>query len=195
MNFYVGDPCYVIDDDRWHDFCEMLWAKEAKEGVRSRLNPYGVSLRWPLRDGTKVDVQVFDSPGGDTTWGFDNLLDDEGNKVSLPVDAGLLAIVPIEACERDDMGWAGGSLGSVWDTQPRLEVWVDGDYAVELNGVRDNSHIACDECDGFYSANSMMDNCNGSFVCYMCYCCEGCHDCGECEDSSYCEDLCRGEEE
>jgi len=179
MNFYVGDPCYVIDDDRWHDFCEMLWAKEAKKGVRNRLNPYGVSLRWPLRDGSKVDVQVFDSPGGDTTWVFDNLLDDEGNRVSLPVDAGLLAIVPIEACERDNMGEA-GSLGSIWKNPPDLEVWVDGKYAVQLNGVNDNSHIACDECGDLEHGDAMMDNCNGYFVCYMCYCCEGCHECGEC---------------
>ncbi len=179
MNFYVGDPCYVIDDDRWHDFCEMLWAKEAKKGVRNRLNPYGVSLRWPLRDGSKVDVQVFDSPGGDTTWVFDNLLDDEGNRVSLPVDAGLLAIVPIEACERDNMGEA-GSLGSIWKNPPDLEVWVDGRYAVQLNGVNDNSHIACDECGDLEHGDAMMDNCNGYFVCYMCYCCEGCHECGEC---------------
>jgi hypothetical protein len=164
MNFYVGDPCYVIDDDRWHDFCKMLWAKQEE----SPHNPYGVSLRWPLRDGSKVDVQVFDSPGGDGSWEFDNLLDDEGNKVSLAVDAGLLAIVPIEACERNDMGWA-GSLGSVWGTLPNLEVWVDGDYAVELNGVRDNSHIECDECDGFYSAHSMMWDYRGYHVCWMCY--------------------------
>ena len=179
MNFYVGDPCYVIDDDRWHDFCEMLWAKEAKEGVRNRLNPYGVSLRWPLRDGSKVDVQVFDSPGGDTTWVFDNLLDDEGNRVSLPVDAGLLAIVPIEACERDNMGSITG-FGSVWGTLPNLEVWVDGKYAVQLNGVNDNSHIECDECGELENGDAMMDNCNGYFVCHMCYCCEGCHECGEC---------------
>ena len=188
MNFYVGDPCYVIDDDRWHDFCEMLWAKEAEPD--SRHNPHGVSLRWPLRDGSKVDVQVFDSPGGDTTWEFDNLLDDEGNKVSLAVDAGLLAIVPIEACERDDMGWA-GSNGSIWGTQPNLEVWVDGNYAVQLNGVRDNSHIECDECGRFSNGHEMMDNCNGYFVCYMCYCCEGCHECGCCANSArgcYCEE-------
>ena len=179
MNFYVGDPCYVIDDDRWHDFCEMLWAKEAKEGVQNRHNPYGVGLRWPLRDGSKVDVQVFDSPGGDTTWTFDNLLDDEGNKVSLPVDAGLLAIVPIEACEREDMGGV-SSLGSVWGTLPNLEVWVDGKHAVQLNGVNDNSHIECDECGDLENGDAMMNNCDGYFVCYMCYCCEGCHECGEC---------------
>ena len=179
MNFYVGDPCYVIDDDRWGDFCEMLWAEQENEGVQNRLNPYGVSLRWPLRDGSKVDVQVFDSPGGDTTWGFDNLLDDEGNRVSLPVDAGLLAIVPIEACERDNMGPITG-FGSVWRTLPNLEVWVDGKHAVQLNGVNDNSHIECDQCGELENGDAMMDNCDGYFVCYMCYCCEGCHECGEC---------------
>tara|TARA_R100000152_G_C6669417_1_gene106148 strand:+ start:137 stop:646 length:510 start_codon:yes stop_codon:yes gene_type:complete len=164
MNFYVGDPCYVIDKDRWGDFCEMLWAKEEE----SPHNPYGVSLRWPLRDGSKVDVQVFDSPGGDTTWGFDNLLDDEGNRVSLPVDAGLLAIVPIEACERDDMGPL-TRFGSVWGTQPELEVWVEGRYVVQLNGIIDNSHVECDECRGLENSDAMMWDYRGYHVCWMCY--------------------------
>ena len=188
MNFYVGDPCYVIDDDRWHDFCEMLWAKQEESDGRN--NPYGVGLRWPLKDGSKVDVQVFDSPGGDGCWNFDNLLDDEGNRVRLPVDAGVLAIVPIEACERDDMGPL-TRLGSVWEKLPELEVWVEGTYAVQLNGVRDNSHIACDECGRFSNKHEMMDNCNGYSVCYMCYCCEGCHECGCCANSArgcYCEE-------
>ena len=29
-NFYVGDPCYVIDDARWSDFCDALWAEQGR---------------------------------------------------------------------------------------------------------------------------------------------------------------------
>jgi len=88
---YTGDPCYVIDDNRWDEFCNQIPQD-------------GGYIEWLGVDGETYSVQVWSSPFGDGTWGFS----DWGE---MPVDAGLLAVVPRECCvtEKEDKrfnkGW------------------------------------------------------------------------------------------
>ena len=45
--YYIGDPCYVIDDDKWSQVCDQIF----KDGSESRFNKYFdwfLKLLWVL---------------------------------------------------------------------------------------------------------------------------------------------------
>jgi hypothetical protein len=182
MRYYVGDPCYVIDDDRWSTFCDLLWEAERKAGYHNRRFPVrnvGVHISWATRGGEEDEVFVISSPGGDGTWNFD-MTDDMGQKVSLGVDAGLLAIVPIDLCEQE---W-GHDCGAWFRDEPTLE--TEDNIWVLLNDHYDTSSIACDDCGGRMVPNPAgFETCNGYEVCYACY--PGCEDCDNCGGCTACD--------
>jgi len=72
--YYFGDPCYVIPDVDWGDFCDIV-----DDTDNGEFKGYRVAIR-----GT----------GGDGGW--------KGNyngQVEICVDAGIVAVVPIEVCD------------------------------------------------------------------------------------------------
>ena len=164
--YYVGDPCYVIDDARWSDitfkdyvprivpdgdfeglepkdFCSALFHQHWLNTGKTEGRMDAVRVKWE-EGGKTFTVEVHDSPGGDGTWEFPYLTDDLGREVSLGVDAGLLAIVPLGACSRVTNP---EDYGAIFNHYPNLEVWVDGEYRVELNGVtNDDGCFECEEC-------------------------------------------------
>ena len=152
IKWYVGDPCYVIDDERWHIFCDRLFAVEhhLKESGGNEDGPK--YIRWSTKDKHNswnhkdiFNVEVRHSPGGDGCWRFDEK-DDLGNKISLGVDAGLLAIVPVELCEDAIVG---DDSGAWFVDRPTLttegHLWR-GKMMVILNGCKDLSNVDCYEC-------------------------------------------------
>jgi|DEB0MinimDraft_10_1074344.scaffolds.fasta_scaffold03864_12 hypothetical protein len=170
MRYYVGDPCYVIDRDRWHTFCELLHEAERKVGSRH----VGVHITWTTKNGgedEEDEVFVISSPGGDATWDFD-MTDDMEQKVSLDVDAGLLAIVPIDLCEDE----TGHDCGAWFLDEPTLE--TEDEQWVMLNDHYDKSSVACDECGGRMIEWNAFTTCHGYEVCEGCF--GGCEDCSKC---------------
>ena len=171
MRYYVGDPCYVIDDARWSTFCDLLGEKGYDD----------VHIPWATRGGKKDKVFVISSPGGDATWNFD-MTDDMGQEVSLDVDAGLLAIVPIDLCEQE---W-GHKCGAWFRHKPSLE--TEDDQWVMLNDHYDTSAIPCDECGRRTTEHNVFQTCSGYEVCYVCYPgCEDCDKCGGCTECGNCD--------
>jgi len=177
IKWYVGDPCYVIDDERWHIFCDRLFAVEhhLKETGGETDGPK--NIRWSTKDRPNTwnpehifNVEVRHSPGGDGCWNF-NERDDLGKKISLGVDAGLLAIVPVELCESATIG---DDSGAWFIDRPTLRTeghLYHGKMAVELNGCMDLSNVDCPECGYSYHPDEiswcdalMMDVCDS---CYM----------------------------
>ena len=174
IKWYVGDPCYVIDEERWHIFCDRLFAVEhhLKETGGDGDGPK--NIRWSTKDrhnsyGDTVNVEVRHSPGGDGCWSFD-YRDDLGKKISLGVDAGLLAIVPVELCESATVG---DNSGAWFVDRPTLEteghLW-HGKMMVKLNGCRDLSNVDCYEC-GDTVHQDEMSYCEalGADVCPDCW--------------------------
>ena len=152
-NFYVGDPCYVIDDERWHEFCAQLsWNPGSSSNVE-----------WEV-DGETYDIEVWHSPGGDGVWRFRDMGE-------CGVDAGILAIVPRECCIRD-MGDPAG-LGIVFEMEPTLET-DDNEMWVEINGVRDDSYTECYECGDHIREDMWECDCGMTTGCESCW--EGCDD-------------------
>ena len=177
IKWYVGDPCYVIDDERWHIFCDRLFAVEhhLKETGSDTDGPK--NIRWSTKDKHNswepknfTNVEVRHSPGGDGCWNF-NERDDLGKKISLGVDAGLLAIVPVELCESATIG---DDSGAWFVDRPTLRTeghLYHGKMAVELNSRMDISNMDCPECGYSYHPDEiswcdalMMDVCDS---CYM----------------------------
>lgn len=77
--YYVGDPCYAVDDhDRW-----MKWLEDAD---------YMSNPRYLLAD---LDGQP--ALGIGTAFGDGTYLGSDGNEYG--VDAGLLGVVPVEVAE------------------------------------------------------------------------------------------------
>lgn len=69
--YYVGDPCYVIDADKWQEFLEPYWNGEGEfefEGLR---------------------VAAYRTMYGDGVY-----FDQEGNQYG--VDAGMIGVIPME---------------------------------------------------------------------------------------------------
>ena len=171
MRYYVGDPCYVIDDARWPTFCELLEEKGYDD----------VYIPWATKDGAKDKVFVVSSPGGDATWNFD-MTDDMGQKVSLGVDAGLLAVVPIDLCEEE----TGHICGAWFSVLPELQT-EDKQYVI-LNNHYDTSSIPCDECGARMIDYCAYETCNGYQVCDGCYPgCEACDTCDGCIECDGCD--------
>ena len=187
-NYYVGDPCYVIDDNQWSEFCNLLWKAESSGSG---------DVEWPVEpenhgpngevygDGTET-VEVWDSPFGDGCWGFANTVNYmrgwvAGNEMG--VDAGLLAIVPRECVHKDNMERI-EHLGILFDEYPSLETGENLGGHVHLNGNHPDDYYTCD-CGEITTDDQMWwcDNCGDSACGY----CGGNCDCRECECGNYYE--------
>ena len=91
---WVGDPCYIIDDDQWADvldytrYFNLFPSREAMSKEHREYNPrneqHGV---FTLKDGVTCAVST-------TAYGDGCYPDDEGRHYG--VDAGMLGIFPAE---------------------------------------------------------------------------------------------------
>lgn len=74
--YYIGDLCYVMDDDEWDEFCSItIKGNECLDG------------EFVMRDGRK-----FATYG--TRWGDGEYRDQQGNRYG--VDAGLIGCIRVE---------------------------------------------------------------------------------------------------
>jgi len=181
--YYVGDPCYVIDDNKWGDFCDQLF--------KNSRSYQGCIIHWPVEDeevyGDGIEeIEVWDSPGGDGCWGFADSASSmkgwiAGNEMG--VDAGLLAIVPRECVHKDNME-AAPRLGILFDQYPSLETGRGVDGEVSLNDNHPDGYFNCD-CGRISDIDQIWDceNC-GSMACGWC---GGNCDCCKCECGEYYE--------
>ena len=176
IKWYVGDPCYVIDNERWHIFCDRLFAVEHHLKQTGGNTDGPKEIRWSTKDRHNswraediFNVEVRHSPGGDGCWNF-NDRDDLGRKISLGVDAGLLAIVPVELCEEAVIG---DDSGAWFVDRPTLttegHLW-GSKMMVILNGRKDLSNVDCYECGYTVDAND-ISYCDalGADVCSNCW--------------------------
>ncbi len=98
MNYYVGDPCYVIKE--WDEFCSKLFAKydQVKTDWLGRNPEREYAPGWVTNDVT-LDwkghrINVCESPFGDGCWQFHKSAERMSGWISgyqMGVDAGLLA--------------------------------------------------------------------------------------------------------
>ena len=190
-DWYVGDPCYVIDNGRWDDFCNLMFDEEARirKEIRARdprrwqyedekgvthqkyipIN-HDVTIDWPILDDDgeelwTVEIEIWSAPYGDGCWGFFdsswNLSWNESIYVKgkeIPVDAGIIAIVPREAIGKRDDDICGLYFKGY---RPTLET-TENDFEVRVNDTTHDGIGSCWQCgseerlDQFFDCGSCM---------------------------------------
>ena len=72
----ISDPCYILPDKTWGQFCDELWAKEERQGIR------GTTPRHPdpvFINHHDIQVAVSSSGYGDGYYNCNIETDDNGN--------------------------------------------------------------------------------------------------------------------
>ena len=152
MSYYVGDPCYIIPDELWGEFCEKLFATD----YYNERGHYDGAIEW---EGQWIEIW---SNGGDGTWSF-GISDDYG-KNSFCVDAGIFCVVDVEALENIEED--GLRLGMRFEKEPTLRV---EDGIVYINDAHDNSVQKCDNCGELVYENDVIWSKGGDMYCWNCY--------------------------
>lgn len=117
--FYFGDPCYALKEDLYQEWINWGEEREKKEGRYCNDGKF-------VFDGEEI-MLVDSTAYGDGCYG--------GNHASYGVDAGCLAVIPLEFCDesknfRDDMGWVceePHEVKLVTDDTGTFRVYVDDD--------------------------------------------------------------------
>ena len=174
--YYVGDPCYVIDDNRWDEFCSALVDRDG------RRYPYPIDIKWDV-DGVIYNIEVWESPFGDGCWKFSNTVKEMDGWIrgtEMGVDAGLLAIVPYGAisnnstCSDKDCIKEISNLGIVFTEEPILETGERITGHVRLNDCDEDSVMYCYNCGNEIQEHDVIEcenyNCIGCDMCYECEC-------------------------
>lgn len=160
-HWYVGDPCYIIPDDDWQDFCEATFNEENRaKGDRRERGHVDSIINW---HGQEITLW---SNGGDGTWTFSGLESANG-KTSFGVDAGIFCVINLNDLPAHE---ADISDGILFEREPDLYV---EDGIVYLNRIHDDHHMTCENwrCGRIIDPNEYLSCGNG--------CCEGCDNCGE----------------
>jgi len=150
--YYVGDPCYIIRDELWDDFCTKLFANEEF----NKGGHYDGSIQWENQT-----IEIW-SNGGDGTWSFP-IRDDYGDN-SFCVDSGTFCVIDIDKLENiDDSGLR---LGMRFNKEPTLCV---EDGIVFINDTPDNTVQECDNCGELVYENDIIWSKGGDMYCWYCY--------------------------
>ena len=167
--WYLGDPCYVVDDEDWHVFVEKAYDDVAQKNGAE----YGMDSIMYWKD-ERLEIW---SNGGDGSWYFDfaGMKTDKkplnGNEASFCVDTGQFCIMPVKICNVYDIDEL-KTLGMVFREKPELRV---EDGVVYINDVADNTVSECWECghegqhlDTGWSCDNGV--CSGCEHCFECRC-------------------------
>ena len=184
--WYVGDPCYAIAVNRWSDFCGIL-----SKHNNSAFEGDGIEFDWKVGVGTmdwhECRVYVYNSGlGGDGSITL--------GEHRLGVDAGLLSVLPLEACERlSDEEKTEGEHGchSIINShfRPVFDISTDEfphvvlEYTTSVFDVvtgtmvrgnnitlkDDTGYAECDVCGEWETDFNMMYNNHQGAACGMCY--------------------------
>lgn len=181
--WYVGDPCYIIPDDQWGEFCEATFNEENQQnGNRHKGGHIDSVIDW---HGQEITLW---SNGGDGAWEFSGLNTANGEQY-FGVDAGIFCVINLDllpAYKGDP-----ARMGILFDREPDL--YVENDI-VYINDKHDTSVMECEgwRCGRIITLDERVwcKNGNCDEGCDWCFECSCCDDCGESGDECSC-----GEEE
>lgn len=152
MTYYLGDPCYIIPDEEWNDFCEATFKHEGSDG-----NHLDSVINW---HGQQITIW---SNGGDGVWSWDYGLNTMNGAQSFCVDAGIFCVIDLDKLPKTDDDPA--TMGMVFQHRPTLEV---KDGVVYINNKPDNSVHECEGC-GAQTTDSWWDDDDEETKCNDCW--------------------------
>ena len=178
--WYIGDPGYAIENERWHEFLQIMRDKEkllkavAYDENHDPLEGDGLSFNWEWidEDGDERTNRVYVYRSG---LGGDGIVNVQGG---LCVDAGLLSVMPIGLCKRlteTSVGNHGchavveSQFRPVFDidtdNHPHIVLTIDGEIQQDNTGYQE-----CDECGEWkLEADIIWSNTQGAVgdCCYL----------------------------
>ena len=152
--WYVGDPCYAINNYYWQDFCDEVskFSHDALEGTGANFEFHG------------HQCYVYNSGlGGDGSFTVKGL--------HFGVDSGMLSVLPARLVGKQIDG--GGHmirsrLRPVFDIDtnnfPHISLCSNGSTQFVNDG-----HTECDGCGEWRRSNDTWSNNDGETVCVECY--------------------------
>jgi hypothetical protein len=124
--YYLGDPCYVIDDTLWDEFLGLFWEQKPRGGIFTFCGYECCAFYTRYGDG-QYELEPY---GG---W--------------LPVDAGMIGAIPIDLCTRSSGHQNGERV--VFDVPVECEErdgrLCFGEFYVETGDAGDGPDY-CQEC-------------------------------------------------
>tara|TARA_R100001443_G_scaffold19528_5_gene31246 strand:- start:2118 stop:2798 length:681 start_codon:yes stop_codon:yes gene_type:complete len=189
-DWYVGDPCYVIEDERWYEFCEALNQKE-QELKNLNIISNNPTITWtreifshsPQKTRISKTIDIYTDTGGDGSWSWKNSAQSMDGWVkgdTIYLDAGIVAIIPREILTPAKQEEAGQrNLGILFSGQepPFLEVseHLAGGMRLDTYDTDDITMCDCGQTlDKYYiyycdnCGNSQCDDCYGNCGCFTC---------------------------
>tara|TARA_R100000388_G_scaffold53940_1_gene39989 strand:- start:3092 stop:4015 length:924 start_codon:yes stop_codon:yes gene_type:complete len=152
--WYVGDPCYAINDYFWQDFCAQVntYSHDALEG-----------------DGVEFDFNGYRAYVYNSGLGGDGSFTVKG--LHFGVDAGLLSVLPAQLVGKE-MNGGGHMVRS--RLRPVFEIDTDNFPHISLSfggstQFANDGHIECDGCGEWRRSNDTWSNNDGETVCVECY--------------------------
>lgn len=109
--YYVGDLCYVIEDDEWDGFCDRSFPGFSEEVI-------GI-----LETSEGVNYANFSTKYGDGGY-----RDAEGREYS--VDSGCIGCIPVSAMSKDKSSEEIARLGNIISFDEEFEVGYDDETGV-----------------------------------------------------------------
>jgi hypothetical protein len=127
MAYYVGDPCYIIDDDDWSEFCQLTFDKENQ---RPHANHIDSVIQWR---GQELTIW---SNGGDGYWSWeDSGIRADNGATGFGVDAGIYCVIDLDFLHVSQHALAENN-GMVFEDEP--EFWTERGI-IYLDGEPDDS--------------------------------------------------------
>jgi hypothetical protein len=122
--YYIGDPCYVIENDRWDEWLELFWDNRPE-----------------VFDFDAADQIAFNTAYGDGAY-------DCSNGASLPVDAGIIGAIPMSIikCGRPEVDGTVVTFETAFTCEDRNGLLIFGDLEVDTD-PSDNDEV-CEYCGG-----------------------------------------------
>lgn len=119
--FYFGDPCYIMKNANYDELLDQIY-KDSEHGTTGKVTVNGIEMI--------VDCTAY----GDGCY--------LGRHMKFGVDAGLLAVVPIELCKRKktDLGW----ICTCKDAKVSLTTTETGKFIVRVNDKIEEEVFTCD---------------------------------------------------
>lgn len=149
--WYIGDPCYLVDDDeRWDNFVKLTYAKESLARAKEYCGGDHVDSIINF-EGQEIIIW---SDGGDGTWTFPDISDISG-KNSFCVDTGIFCLIDLKKFNVDDDP---KECGLVFEHQPQLRV-EDGVVYIrprDSTGIRSLKECADDSVHGCGNCSSLV---------------------------------------
>ena len=169
--WYIGDPCYAIDDDRWGEFCKEIFKYDSKKLERD-----GITFNWHWIDEDGYE-RVHRAHVYNSGLGGDGQVNVHGYK--LGVDAGLLSVLPLEVCHRltdaEKTEGQHGSSHAIVEARFRPVFDIDTNnfphITLDINGsIKHDTtdHTECDECGEWAHENNVVHNEHQGTVCCEC---------------------------